>query len=124
MRKHAYKAYKDKNKVENIIIDLFKVYKIRKQMVLQKIEHVCGSVSLNDQEHSPHHRGEDLLQQLYACDGSSTESSSQKPGVPTDSHYQHHRKEENENLHTKSYKAKLERLCLARLTRHDQAVNF
>jgi hypothetical protein len=39
--------------------------------------------------------------------GSSTESSSQKPGVPTNSRHWHHRKEE-ENLHTKSYKAKLE----------------
>jgi hypothetical protein len=40
--------------------------------------------------------------------GSSTESSSQKPRVPTDSHHRHHRKEEKENLHIKSYKAKLE----------------
>jgi hypothetical protein len=37
--------------------------------MLQKIEHVCGSVSLDDQGHSPSPRGEDLLQQLYACDG-------------------------------------------------------
>jgi hypothetical protein len=33
------------------------------QKVLQKIEHVCGSISLNDQGHSPHLKGEDLLQQ-------------------------------------------------------------
>jgi hypothetical protein len=33
--------------------------------------------------------------------GSSTESSSQKPGVPTNSCHRHHRKEENENLHIK-----------------------
>jgi hypothetical protein len=40
-----------------------------KQKVLQKIEHVCGSISLDDQGHSPRPRGEDLLRQLYACDG-------------------------------------------------------
>jgi hypothetical protein len=61
MRKHTYEAYKDKFKVENIITSLFKVYKIRKQNVLQKIEHVCESVSLDNQGHSPHLRGEDLL---------------------------------------------------------------
>jgi hypothetical protein len=55
--------------------------------------------------------------------GSSTESSSQKSGVSTNSHHPHHWKEEY-NLHTKSYKAKLERLRSARLARHDQAVNF
>jgi hypothetical protein len=38
-------------------------------MVLQKIEHVCGSVPLDDQGHSPRPSGEDLLQQLYAYDG-------------------------------------------------------
>jgi hypothetical protein len=53
-----------------------------------------------------------------------TESSSQKPGVLTDSHHRHRWKEEKENLHTKSYKAKLERLCLARLTHRDQAVRL
>jgi hypothetical protein len=37
--------------------------------VLQKIEHVCGSVSLDDQGHSPRPRCEDLLWQLYTCDG-------------------------------------------------------
>jgi hypothetical protein len=56
--------------------------------------------------------------------GSNMESSSQKPGVPTDNHQWHHRVEEKENLHTKSYKAKSERLCLARLTRRDQAVKL
>jgi hypothetical protein len=41
--------------------------------------------------------------------GSSTESSSQKPGVPTDSHQWLHRKrEKRRNMYTKSYKAKLE----------------
>jgi hypothetical protein len=40
--------------------------------------------------------------------GSSTESSSQKPRVPTDSCHQYCWKEEKDNLHTKSYKAKLE----------------
>jgi hypothetical protein len=56
--------------------------------------------------------------------GSSMESSSQKTGVPIDSHHWHHWKEEKENLHTKRYKAKLERLCSARLIHHDQAVRL
>jgi hypothetical protein len=42
--------------------------------------------------------------------GSSTEFGSQKEG--------------KENLHTKSYKAKLERLRSARLARHDQTVKL
>jgi hypothetical protein len=61
MHKHTYEAYKDKIKVENIIIALFKDFKIRKWKVLQKIEHICGNVSLDDQGHSTHSRGEDLL---------------------------------------------------------------
>jgi hypothetical protein len=44
MWKHTYKAYKDKIKVENIITTLFEDYKIRKQKVLQNIEHVCGQL--------------------------------------------------------------------------------
>jgi hypothetical protein len=36
--------------------------------MLQKIESVWGSVSLNDQGHSPCPICEDLLQQLYAYD--------------------------------------------------------
>jgi hypothetical protein len=67
--KHTYEAHKDKIKVENIIITaLFKDYKIREVKVLQKIEHICRSISLDDQGHSPHSRGEDLLRHLYACD--------------------------------------------------------
>jgi hypothetical protein len=41
----------------------------KKENVLQKTEHVCGSVSLDGQGHSPRPRGEDFLRQLYACDG-------------------------------------------------------
>jgi hypothetical protein len=55
--------------------------------------------------------------------GSSTQSISQKPAVATDNHHQHRRKEEK-NLHTKSYKAKVKRLHSARLTCHDQAFSF
>jgi hypothetical protein len=62
MRKHTYKAHKDKIKVENVITTLFKDFKIRKQKLLQKIEYVCESVSLDGQGHSPHPRGEDLIQ--------------------------------------------------------------
>jgi hypothetical protein len=40
MRKHTYEAYKDKIKVENVSIALFKDYKIRKWKMLQKIEHL------------------------------------------------------------------------------------
>jgi hypothetical protein len=61
MRKHTYDAYKDKIKVENIIGTLFKDFKIIKQKVLQKIEHICGRDSLDDQGLSPRPRGEDLL---------------------------------------------------------------
>jgi hypothetical protein len=64
MHKHTYETYKDKIKIENIITGLFKDFKIRKHKVLQKIEQVCGSVSLYGQPHSPHPRGEDLLRKL------------------------------------------------------------
>jgi hypothetical protein len=56
--------------------------------------------------------------------GSSTESSSQKLGVPTNSRHRHHWKEEKKNLHIKSYKVKLERLRSIRLTRRDQAIKL
>jgi hypothetical protein len=55
---------------------------------------------------------------------SNTESSSQKLGVPTDNRHRHRRKEEKKNLHTKCYKAKLEWLRSARLTRRDQVVKL
>jgi hypothetical protein len=95
---------------------------MRKQKVLQKIEHVCEAF------HSMI-KGIHLTVELKTsfgnstpATGSSTESNSQKPRVPTDNHHRHHQKEEKENIHTKSYKAKLERLDSARLTRRDQAV--
>jgi hypothetical protein len=44
-------------------------YKVEKQKVLQQIEHVCRSISLDDQQHSPRPRGEDLIRQLYTYDG-------------------------------------------------------
>jgi hypothetical protein len=56
--------------------------------------------------------------------GSSMKSSSQKPGVPTDSRHRHHQKREEGTCIPKSYKAKLERLCSARLTHRDQAVRL
>jgi hypothetical protein len=61
MRKHTYEAYKNKIRVEKFFAALFKDYKISKKKVLQNIEHVCGRVSLDDQGHSPHPRGEDIL---------------------------------------------------------------
>jgi hypothetical protein len=78
--------------------------------VLQKIEHVCGSVSLDDQGHSPHPRGEYLLHLLYGYDGLQYGIQHLEAWPSTDSRYRHCQKEEKENLHTKSYKAKLERL--------------
>jgi hypothetical protein len=36
--------------------------------MFQKMELVCGSVSLDDQGHLPRPRGEDLLRQLYVYD--------------------------------------------------------
>jgi hypothetical protein len=92
--------------------------------MLQKIERVCGSVSLDDQGHSPHPRGEDLLQQLYSCDGLQYGIQHLEAWTSTNSHHRHRRKEEKENLHTKSYKTKLERLRSARLTRRNQAIRL
>jgi hypothetical protein len=92
--------------------------------VLQKIKHVCGSVSLDDQGHSPPPRGEDLFRQLYACDGFQYGNQHLEAWTSTDSHHRHCWKEEKENLHTKSYKAKLERLRSGRLARRDQAVRL
>jgi hypothetical protein len=107
MRKHTYDAHKDKIKVENIIATLFKDFKIIKQKVLQKIEHICGRDSLDDQGLSPRPRGEDLIWQLYACDRLQYEIHHLEAWTSTDNHHRHHQKE-NKNLHTKSYKAKLE----------------
>jgi hypothetical protein len=76
--------------------------------VLQKIEHVCGSVSLDDQGHSPRPRGEYLIRQLYAYDGLQCRIQHLEAWTSTDNRHRHHRKEEKENLHTKSYKVKLE----------------
>jgi hypothetical protein len=92
--------------------------------MLQKIEYICRSILFDDQGHSPRPRGEDLLRQLYTCDSLQNRIQHLKPELPTNSCHQHHRKEEKENLHIKSYKAKLERLRTARLTRRDQAVRL
>jgi hypothetical protein len=57
--------------------------------------------------------------------GFSTGSSTQKTELPTDSHQRlHQKREKRRNLHTKSYKAKLEQLRSVRLTHHDQAVRL
>jgi hypothetical protein len=56
--------------------------------------------------------------------GSSMESSSQKPGVPTDSHHRHRQKREREREEETYLQettiAKLKRLCLGRLIHSDQ----
>jgi hypothetical protein len=123
MHKHTYEAYKDKIKVENIITALFKDCKITKQKVLQKTKQVCGCISLDDQGHSPHPRGEDLLRQFYACNRLQHGIQHLEAWTSTDSHHRYCRKEQK-NRHTKSYKTKLERLRSARLTQHDQAVRL
>jgi hypothetical protein len=51
---------------------------------------------------------------------STMESSSQKPGVPTDSRQWHHWTRGNEETYTQQLKAKFELLHSTRLTRHDQ----
>jgi hypothetical protein len=78
--------------------------------MLQKIEHICGSISLDDQGHSPRPRCKDFLQQFYTCDGLQYEIQHLKAWTSTDSRHRHCQKEKMENLHTKSYKAKLEHL--------------
>jgi hypothetical protein len=78
------------------------------QKVLQKIEHVCGSVSLDDQGHSPCPRGKDLIRQLYACDGLQYGIQHLEAWTSTDSRHRHHRKEEKRrNLHIKVTKQSL-----------------
>jgi hypothetical protein len=77
--------------------------------MLLKIEHVCGSLSLDD--HKSNHltlEVEIFFDNSTPATGLSMESSSQKPKVPSHSRHRHHRKEEKQNLHTKNYKAKLE----------------
>jgi hypothetical protein len=57
--------------------------------------------------------------------GFSMGSSTKKPGLPTDSHQRLCRKrEKRRNLHTKSYKAKLEQLRSVRLTHRDPAARL
>jgi hypothetical protein len=68
MHANTHTKHSIHNLIENYVVTLFlEDYKDEKQKVLQKIEHVCGSVSLNDQRYSPRPRDEDLLWQLYAC---------------------------------------------------------
>jgi hypothetical protein len=93
--------------------------------MLQKIEHVCGSISLNDQGHSPCPSGEDLLWQLYACDELQyriqfleARSSHWQPSSASPE------EREEETYTPKSYKVKLEWLYSARLARRGQAVKL
>jgi hypothetical protein len=101
------------------------LFKDEKHKVLQKIEHVCRSVSLDDQGHSPCPRGEDLLRQLYACDGLQYGIQHLEAWTSTDSHQRlRQKREKRRNLYTKSYKTKIERLRSARLTYRDQTVKL
>jgi hypothetical protein len=57
--------------------------------------------------------------------GLSMRPSTQKPGPPTDSRQRlRQKREKRRNLHTKNYKAKVERLRSARLTRRAQAASL
>jgi hypothetical protein len=86
----------------------FKECKNKKQKVFQKTEHVCRSVSLDNQGHSPHPRGEDLLRQLYDCDGHQYGIQHLEAWTSTNSRHRHHLKEEKRrNLHTKVIKQSL-----------------
>jgi hypothetical protein len=60
--KYTYKAYKISILLKIKLLHFSLRLKIEMENVLKKIEHVCESVSLDDQGHSPHPRGEDLLQ--------------------------------------------------------------
>jgi hypothetical protein len=75
--------------------------------VIQKIEHICKSISLDDQRIHLALEVKTSFGSSTPATGSSTEFSSQKPEVSTDNRHQHHRKEEKENMRIKSYKAKL-----------------
>jgi hypothetical protein len=89
------------------------------------MEHVYGSISVDDQGHSPRPRGEDLLRQLYAYDGIQYGIHHLEAWTSTDNRHRRHWKEEKrKNMHTKSYKAKLEQIRSARLTRHDEVVRL
>jgi hypothetical protein len=100
--------------------------------MLQKIEHICGSVTFEQKRLTRHHKSIHLALEVKTffdnstpATGSSTKYSSQKPRLPTDGRQWCRRKRERErNLQTKSYKAKLVRLRSARLAQYDQAVNF
>jgi hypothetical protein len=121
--KHTYEAFKT---IISLTIKLshfsLKITRMRSRRRVKK-EHVCRSVSLDGQGHSPRPRGEDLLWQLYSYDRLQYGIQHLEAKTSTDSHHCHRRKEE-ENLHTKSYKAMLEQLRSARLTRCDQAVRL
>jgi hypothetical protein len=70
MQQTHIRSIQNHNFIENLVIALyFKDYKDEKHKVFQNIEYVWGSISLNDQGHSPCPSGEDPLRQLYAYDG-------------------------------------------------------
>jgi hypothetical protein len=115
MQTHTHEAFK-------IIISLkikllqfsLQITRMRSRMCFKKIEHVCGSVSLDDQGHSPRPRGEDLLRQLYTCDRLQYRIQHLEAWTFIDSRHRYHRKEEKENLHTKSHKSKARATTLSK----------
>jgi hypothetical protein len=77
------------------------------------------------EEYSPHPIGENLLQQLYTCDSSQYGiQHSESLDFPLIAIKGITRGERRRNLHTKNYKAMLERLHSSRLSHHDQAVTL
>jgi hypothetical protein len=97
MHKHTHQAYNTMIKVEVKLLQLqFKVYKTLKQKVLQKIEHICGSVHLDDKGIHLALEVKTFLSNSTPTMGPSMESSHQKSRPPTDSSHWHHRKRERE----------------------------
>jgi hypothetical protein len=63
--------------------------------------------NLMSSEYSPRPRGENLLCQLYTCDGPQHRIQHTKPGLPTDSHQRHRWKREKEETYTQQLKQSL-----------------
>jgi hypothetical protein len=126
MHKHINQAYKTVIKVEIKLLQLgFKDYKMEKQKVLQKIKYISGSIYLNDKGIHLALEVKPFLSNSTPVTGPNTKSSLQKLRSPIDSHHRHRQKREGERSPThKGYKANLERLRSARLTRHDQTVTL
>jgi hypothetical protein len=109
-RECTNQAYKAMIKVEIKLLQLrFKDYKMEKQNVLQKMEHISRSIYLDDKGIHLTLEVKTFLNNSTPTTSPSTDSSPQKPRPPTDSCHRHCRKREGErSVAQKGYKAKLE----------------